>query len=218
MTAALIAALRNGDRRALARAITLVELTRPDHRSEAEELLNTVLAQTGDSIRIGISGPPGAGKSTFIERFGLDGIGRGRQYRGARRRPGIKTRRRRDPRRQDPHGRTGAKARGLYSAVFGRRQPRRRRAADPRGDPVVRGGGVRCGHRRDHRRRPGRNRGRRDRRHVRADPAAGGGGRIARESSAGSSSSPISSSSTRPTANSPKRRSARPPIMQARCG
>jgi LAO/AO transport system kinase len=78
VTAALIAALRNGDRRALAQAITLVESTRPDHRSEAEELLNTVLAQTGNSIRIGISGPPGAGKSTFIERFGLDGIARGR--------------------------------------------------------------------------------------------------------------------------------------------
>ena len=79
MTAALIAALRNGDRRALAQAITLVESTRPDHRREAEELLNTVLAQTTDSIRIGISGPPGAGKSTFIERFGLDGIARGRR-------------------------------------------------------------------------------------------------------------------------------------------
>jgi LAO/AO transport system kinase len=78
VTAALIAALRSGDRRALARAITLVESTRPDHRSEAEELLDTILAQTSDSIRIGISGPPGAGKSTFIERFGLDGIARGR--------------------------------------------------------------------------------------------------------------------------------------------
>jgi LAO/AO transport system kinase len=78
VTAGLIEALRNGDRRALARAITLVESTRPDHRSEAEELLNMVLAQTGNSIRIGISGPPGAGKSTFIERFGLDGIVRGR--------------------------------------------------------------------------------------------------------------------------------------------
>ena len=77
MTAALIAALHNGDRRALARAITLVESTRPDHRSEAEELLNTIPAQTGVSIRIGISGPPGAGKSTFIERFGLDGLRRG---------------------------------------------------------------------------------------------------------------------------------------------
>jgi GTPase len=71
--------LQRGDRRALARAITLAESTRPHHRAEAEELLGAVLAQTGNSIRIGISGPPGAGKSTFIERFGLDGIARGRQ-------------------------------------------------------------------------------------------------------------------------------------------
>jgi GTPase len=75
----LIAALRRGDRRALARAITLVESTRPDHRVEAERLVETLLPQTGGAVRIGISGPPGAGKSTFIECFGLDGISRGRR-------------------------------------------------------------------------------------------------------------------------------------------
>ena len=75
----LIAALRQGDRRALARAITLVESTRPDHREEAEHLVETLLPQTGGAVRIGISGPPGAGKSTFIERFGLAGISRGRR-------------------------------------------------------------------------------------------------------------------------------------------
>jgi LAO/AO transport system kinase len=63
--------LRDGDRRALARAITLVESTRPDHRADAEKLVAAVLAQTGRAIRVGISGPPGAGKSTFIEAFGL---------------------------------------------------------------------------------------------------------------------------------------------------
>jgi LAO/AO transport system kinase len=71
--------LQHGDRRALARAITLAESTRPDHRAEAEELLGAVLAQTGNSVRIGISGPPGTGKSTFIERFGLAGIALGRR-------------------------------------------------------------------------------------------------------------------------------------------
>ena len=75
---ALIAALRRGDRRALARAITLVESTRPDHREEAERLVEALLPRTGGAIRIGISGPPGAGKSTFIERFGLDGVALGR--------------------------------------------------------------------------------------------------------------------------------------------
>jgi GTPase len=73
----LIAGLDKGDRRALARAITLAESTRSDHRTKAEALLGAILPRTGNSTRIGISGPPGAGKSTFIERFGLDGIARG---------------------------------------------------------------------------------------------------------------------------------------------
>ncbi|HEY5156199.1 MAG TPA: methylmalonyl Co-A mutase-associated GTPase MeaB [Acidimicrobiales bacterium] len=67
----LIAGVRDGDRRALARAITLVESTRADHRRQATVVLEAVLSGTGDSIRIGISGAPGVGKSTFIEAFGL---------------------------------------------------------------------------------------------------------------------------------------------------
>ena len=78
-TEGLIAALRRGDRRALARAITLIESTRSDHREEAERLVESLLPHTGGALRIGISGPPGAGKSTFIERFGLDGIVLGRR-------------------------------------------------------------------------------------------------------------------------------------------
>src|SRR5437868_11478204 len=73
----LAAGLPSGERRALARAGTLVESTRPDHRAEAERLIEAILPATGGAARIGISGPPGAGKSTFIERFGLDGIARG---------------------------------------------------------------------------------------------------------------------------------------------
>ena len=61
----------DGDRRALARAITTIESTRPDHRGEAAALLTEVLPRTGNAIRIGISGAPGSGKSTFIETFGL---------------------------------------------------------------------------------------------------------------------------------------------------
>jgi len=60
----------DGDRRALARAITLVESTRADHRAEAEALLAEVLAHVGGAVRVGISGAPGAGKSTFIEALG----------------------------------------------------------------------------------------------------------------------------------------------------
>lgn len=59
-----------GDRRSLARAITLVESTRADHRASAEELLERLMPSTGNAIRVGISGVPGVGKSTFIESFG----------------------------------------------------------------------------------------------------------------------------------------------------
>jgi LAO/AO transport system kinase len=64
-------AVRGGDRRALARAITLVESTKPAHQDEAQALLATLLPDTGKATRIGISGSPGVGKSTFIEAFGL---------------------------------------------------------------------------------------------------------------------------------------------------
>lgn len=60
-----------GDRRALSRAITLVESTRPDHRAQSAALLDALLPETGAAIRIGVSGAPGAGKSTFIEALGL---------------------------------------------------------------------------------------------------------------------------------------------------
>jgi LAO/AO transport system kinase len=68
-----------GDRRALARAITLVESTRPEHRAQAESLLDAVLPATGGARRIGISGTPGVGKSTFIEELGLRLVGHGQR-------------------------------------------------------------------------------------------------------------------------------------------
>ena len=67
---ALIHKLLQGDRRALAQAITLVESSRPDHRSLAVQLLKSITPYTGSAFRIGISGVPGVGKSTFIEVFG----------------------------------------------------------------------------------------------------------------------------------------------------
>ncbi len=59
-----------GDRRALARAITLVESARPDHRDQARALVAAVAASGRQALRIGLSGTPGVGKSTFIEAFG----------------------------------------------------------------------------------------------------------------------------------------------------
>src|ERR1700676_3387684 len=73
----LARALRQGDRRGLAPAVTLVDSPRHDHRRIAEKLIKAILPATGGATRLGISGPPGAGKSTFIERLGLDGIARG---------------------------------------------------------------------------------------------------------------------------------------------
>ena len=58
-------------RRAIAKAITLLESTRADHRAQADELLTALLPRTGHSFRLGISGVPGVGKSTFIETLGL---------------------------------------------------------------------------------------------------------------------------------------------------
>ncbi len=69
--------VRRGDRRALAKSITLLESTRPDHRARADELLNTLLPHTGHGMRLGISGVPGVGKSTFIEALGLALIAKG---------------------------------------------------------------------------------------------------------------------------------------------
>ncbi len=67
----LASRVREGDRRALARAITLVESTRRDHRADADALLTELFPATGSAQRIGISGAPGAGKSTLIEALGL---------------------------------------------------------------------------------------------------------------------------------------------------
>ena len=69
-TDAYIEGIRSRDRAVLGRAITLVESNRPDHRSQAQELLTALLRDTGGARRVGISGVPGVGKSTFIERFG----------------------------------------------------------------------------------------------------------------------------------------------------
>ncbi|CAN5918633.1 methylmalonyl Co-A mutase-associated GTPase MeaB [soil metagenome] len=74
---ALAEGVRGSDRRALAKSITLLESTRPDHRARADALLNTLLAETGKGIRLGISGVPGVGKSTFIEALGLMLINKG---------------------------------------------------------------------------------------------------------------------------------------------
>jgi len=75
--AAIVQATGAQQRRAIAKAITLLESTRTDHRAQADELLTALLPHTGKSFRLGISGVPGVGKSTFIEVLGLYLIGQG---------------------------------------------------------------------------------------------------------------------------------------------
>src|SRR3954463_15163652 len=70
--AALAEGVRAGNRRAVARAITLVESRRGDHREKAQELLVQLLPHAGAARRVGISGVPGVGKSTFIDQLGVD--------------------------------------------------------------------------------------------------------------------------------------------------
>ncbi len=66
----LAQSITSGDRKAIANGITLVESTKKEDRALSEQLLNKLKTSTNDSIRIGISGPPGVGKSTFIEALG----------------------------------------------------------------------------------------------------------------------------------------------------
>ena len=75
----LVDDLRAGNRRALAKAITLVESTRADHRVQGQQLLDRLLPYTGSAARVGITGVPGVGKSTFIEAFGLHLIEAGKR-------------------------------------------------------------------------------------------------------------------------------------------
>ena len=72
-----VSGILRGDINILSQAITLVESSRVDHQAMAQEVINRCLPNTGKSIRIGITGVPGAGKSTFIEAFGKFLTGQG---------------------------------------------------------------------------------------------------------------------------------------------
>ena len=150
----LIAGIRAQDRRALARAITLAESTRPDHRADAEAVLEALLGDTGRSVRVGISGAPGVGKSTFIERFGLHVADHGPPGGGAGRRPVVGSHRRLHPGRQDPHDRAVAPPRRVHPPVARRHAAGRGGPAHPRGHAAVRGRRLRRGDGGDHRRGP----------------------------------------------------------------
>ena len=66
----IVEKLLDGDNQALARAITIIESTKAEDKLVAEEILESCMPKSGNSLRIGITGVPGVGKSTFIESFG----------------------------------------------------------------------------------------------------------------------------------------------------
>lgn len=76
-TDAYVDGIRRGDRIILSQALTLVESTRPADREQAREVMNACLPHAGNSFRLGITGVPGVGKSTFIEAYGLDLLAQG---------------------------------------------------------------------------------------------------------------------------------------------
>jgi LAO/AO transport system kinase len=78
-TQELTEGIRSGNKRLIAKAITLVESKKAEHRQQAEDLLKHIMPFTGNSIRVGVTGVPGAGKSTFIENFGRLAISSGKK-------------------------------------------------------------------------------------------------------------------------------------------
>jgi len=79
MTSPSASAIRSGDRRALAKAITLLEGALPEQRKAAQALLLEIAPYAGNSVRIAVSGVPGVGKSTFLEAWGKELLARGRR-------------------------------------------------------------------------------------------------------------------------------------------
>ena len=67
----LVKGVRKQDRRLLSKTITLIESSRPDHQQLARKIIDELLSDTGKAVRLGITGVPGVGKSTFIESLGV---------------------------------------------------------------------------------------------------------------------------------------------------
>ena len=167
MAAEMLERLAEGDRRALARAITLVESTRRRPSRRGPRAPRRAAAARAPGLRVGLTGTPGVGKSSFIESLGPHAD----RPRPAARRAGgrslLGALGRLDPRRQDPHGASRPLAARLHPPEPQPGGARRRRPPLARGDPARRGLGRRGGAGRDRRRRPVRDHGRRDDRRLR---------------------------------------------------
>ena len=178
-TSDLARGIKAGDRATLARAITLIESKRADHRKAAHHLVQELLPLTGKAVRLGITGAPGAGKSTTIDVLGTTLTGRGPQGRRAGGRSVLEPHRRLDPRRQDAHGAARQRPECLRAALARLRHARRRRRQDARDHAAVRGRRLRRGAGGDRRHRPVGDRGRRHDRFLSGADAAGRRRRVA---------------------------------------
>ncbi len=114
--------------RAIAKGITLIESSRREDRAPADALLETLLPHTGGSFRIGVTGAPGAGKSTFIEALGLHLIARGHRVAVLAVDPTSADLGGLDPRRQDADGTPRARAERVHPPKSLGRNAGRRRA------------------------------------------------------------------------------------------
>ena len=138
-----VAGIRARQRAAVSRAITLVESSGPSTgRRRARAAHRARRAGRRRPSRVGISGVPGVGKSTFIEALGSRLTADGPPGRRARGRPVHRPHRRLGARRQDPDGPAVGRPERLHPALAGGRHPRRRRAGDHAGDGGARGGGY----------------------------------------------------------------------------
>ena len=127
----LVEGVRGGSRRALAKAITLVESTRADDLRAADALLEALRPCVGGALRVGLSGAPGAGKSTLVEALGLHLVAAGHRPAVLAVDPSSSVSGRVGARRQDAHGAPRACRRRLHPAVAVIRRARRVTARTP---------------------------------------------------------------------------------------
>jgi len=135
--AAYLEGILAGQRTILARAITLIESSRESDRLLAEQIVEDCLPHCGNSIRVGITGIPGAGKSCLIETLGrylTEERGEKVAVLAIDFQPDL---RRQHTRRQDTHGHAGGKPASLHTALTLARVLRRRRPAHTRSHAVV---------------------------------------------------------------------------------
>jgi hypothetical protein len=120
------------NRRIVAKTITLIESSLAAHQEKAKTIVDALLPYAGQAVRIGITGVPGVGKSTYIESFGLQLVKQGHRVAVLAVDPSSSKKRRQHHGRQNPYGKAFSGATGLYTAISFKRHSGRRRPTDQR--------------------------------------------------------------------------------------